>query len=98
MLTEQTLTVLKSLQASFAARGVTGLSVFGSQLSGRGAPTSDIDIIVDYDPNSRFSLIDLAAVGRVIEEQLGIKADVMTRTGLHPVLRTQIEQSAVRVY
>ena len=53
------LNVLKSLEPVLAARGVTGLSVFGSQIDGRSGPDSDIDIIVDYDPDSRFSLLDL---------------------------------------
>lgn len=92
------LNVLKSLEPVLAARGVTGLSVFGSQIDGRAGPDSDIDIIVDYDPDSRFSLLDLIAVGRLIEERLGIKADVMTRPGLHPVLKADIESQAIRVY
>jgi uncharacterized protein len=89
---------LKSLEPLFAARGVTGLSVFGSRTNGTARPDSDIDVIVEYNPNSRFSLLDLVAVGRIIEEHLGIKADVVTRPGLHPVLRDQIESQAIRVY
>ncbi|MEZ5857106.1 MAG: hypothetical protein R3D67_21085 [Hyphomicrobiaceae bacterium] len=62
------------------------------RLDVRAGPDSDIDIIVDYDPDSRFSLLDLIAVGRLIEERLGIKADVMTRPGLHLVLKADIEE------
>ena len=72
--------------------------MFGSRAVGTAHPDSDLDVIVDYNPDSRFSLLDLVAVGRIIEECLGIKADVMTRPGLHPVLKDQIEISAVRVY
>jgi len=88
----------KSLAPLFAARGVTGLSVFGSRTTGEARADSDIDVIVDYNPDSRFSLLDLVAVGRIIEEYLGIKADVITRPGLHPVLRHEIESKSIRVY
>jgi uncharacterized protein len=98
MLAPEKIDALKALADVLAHRGVTGLSVFGSQVTGEATPESDLDVIVDYDPASRFSLLDLAAVGRLIEERLGIKADVMTRRGLHPVLRSDIESSAVRIY
>ena len=92
------ISALKALAPVLAARGVTGLSVFGSRVTGTPRPDSDLDIIVDYDPESRFSLLDLVAVGRIIEERIGIKADVMTRPGLHPVLKDTIETNAIRVY
>jgi predicted nucleotidyltransferase len=98
MLSPETLTALQSLAPTLAPRGVTGLSVFGSRTTGEAGPDSDIDIIVDYDPDSHFSLLDLVAVGRLIEERLGIRADVMTRPGLHPVLKHAIEAQEVRVY
>ena len=94
----QTLDMLAHMQAPLAARGVTGLSVFGSRVKGNARPESDLDVIVDYDPCSTFSLLDLVAVGRMIEEQTGLKADVMTRSGLHPALRGKIESVAVRVF
>lgn len=98
MLNSEKLDALKSLAAELAGRGVTGLSVFGSRVTGKALPDSDIDIIVDYDPDSHFSLLDLVAVGRIIEQRIGIKADVMTRPGLHPMLRNRIESHAIRVY
>lgn len=96
----QTLNIqqLKNLQHVLAARGVTGLSVFGSRVKGDARDDSDLDIIVDYDPESHFSLLDLAAVARIVEEETGLKADVMTRPGLHPVLKDDIETSAIRVF
>lgn len=98
MIPAEKIIALKSLAAVLAQRGVTGLSVFGSQVTGKARPNSDIDVIVDYDPNSHFSLLDLAAIGRIIEERIGIKADVMTRPGLHPILKDQIESNALRIF
>ena len=92
------LEALKDLQAMLVARGVTGLSVFGSQIRGEAKDESDLDLIIDYDPESRFSLLDLVAVGRIIEEHMGVKADVMTRQGLHPLLKDNIEAEAIRVF
>lgn len=98
MLPGEQIDALRTLAPVLAPRGVTGLSVFGSRIKGTARPDSDIDVIVDYDPASHFSLFDLVAVGRIIEEHVGIKADVMTRPGLHAVLKDEIESQAVRVY
>jgi predicted nucleotidyltransferase len=98
MTLDQTISALEELSPVLTARGVTRLSVFGSQVTGKAHPESDLDVIVDYDPDSRFSLLDLVAVGRIIQERTGIKADVMTRRGLHPVLKSKIEFEEIRVY
>ncbi len=97
MAPSEQINALKSLATILAPRGVTGLSVFGSQVTGQAHPGSDIDVIIDYDPESHFNLLDLVAVGRIMEERIGIRADVMTRRGLHPVLKDQIECNAIRV-
>lgn len=78
--------------------GVTGLHLFGSTVDGRSMPASDLDIIVDHDPGRKFSLFDLVGVKLLIERQLGVEADVTTRSGLHPMLRREIERDAVRVF
>lgn len=78
--------------------GVTSLHVFGSTIDGRSTAMSDLDIFVDHDPERKFSLFDLVGVKLLIERQLGIEADVTTRSGLHPMLRLEIERDAVRVF
>jgi predicted nucleotidyltransferase len=76
---------------------VTSLYLFGSTARGEAKPDSDVDLFFEYD-NPRFSLVELVRVKRRIGEILGVDADVMTRDSLHPMLRDQIEASAVRVF
>jgi uncharacterized protein len=77
--------------------GVTALHVFGSVARGDVRPTSDIDVIVDYDPDSKFDLIDLAGVQQRLAARLGGNVDVVTRRGLHRRIRDQVLREAVRV-
>ncbi|MGA7789935.1 MAG: hypothetical protein WCA56_17425 [Xanthobacteraceae bacterium] len=37
-------------------------------------------------------------IEQFLEDKLGIEVDITTRDGLHPMLRTAIEQSALRVF
>jgi len=80
------------------AMGATSLYLFGSTARNEAAVDSDLDLFLEYDPASRFSLVDLFFIKLFLEEALGIEADVTTRDGLHPMLKDKIERSAVRVF
>jgi len=42
--------------------------------------------------------MDLVGIKLLLEDQLGMAVDVTTRDSLHPMLRQDIEKSAVRVF
>jgi predicted nucleotidyltransferase len=79
------------------SRGVIALYVFGSVARGDAGSTSDVDVLVDYDPASDFNLIDLAGVHRRLSERLGVDVDVVTRDGIHRRIRERVLNEAVRV-
>jgi predicted nucleotidyltransferase len=80
------------------AMGATSLYLFGSVAHDEGARNSDIDLFIDYDPNGRFNAFDLVGIKQLLESELGVDVDITTRDGLHPMLRSDIEQSAIRVF
>ena len=43
-------------------------------------------------------LLDLVAVKEQIDQILGVRADLTTRGGLHPILRDDILREAERVF
>jgi predicted nucleotidyltransferase len=80
------------------AMGATSLYLFGSTARDEAKPESDLDLFIDYDPESQFSLLDLAGIKVFLDEELGIETDVTTRGGLHPMLKEKIERSAIRIF
>jgi uncharacterized protein len=80
------------------AMGATSLYLFGSVAQDEGVRNSDIDLFIDYDPNGRFNALDLVGIKQLLESELGVDVDITTRDGLHPMLRSDIEQSAIRVF
>jgi len=78
--------------------GATALYVFGSTVRDDAKDDSDLDIFIDYDPNSKFNAFDLVGIKQFLEDELEVAVDVTTRDGLHPMLRGDIEQSALRVF
>ena len=88
---------LKDHAPELHRRGVVALHLFGSTQRGEAGPNSDVDLFLDYDPAKKFSLIDLADVGLMLEEMLGARVDLTTRDSLHPRLKARIEATAERV-
>ena len=70
------------------------LSVFGSALKGELLPQSDIDFLVEFDPEHVPGLIRLAAMERELSEIIGRKADVRTEEDLSRYFRKQVVESA----
>jgi predicted nucleotidyltransferase len=89
---------LKEHADAIKALGATSLYLFGSSARDEARVDSDLDLFVDYDPEKKFSLFDLVGIKHLLEDELGMPVDVMTRDSLHPMLRDDIEKSAVRVF
>jgi predicted nucleotidyltransferase len=80
------------------ALGATALYLFGSVARDESGDESDIDLFVDYNEASRFSLVELVGIKQLLERRLGVPVDLTTRDSLDPLLRERIEASAERVF
>jgi predicted nucleotidyltransferase len=78
--------------------GATALYLFGSIARDEAQLASDLDLFIDHEADGRFSLLDLVGIKQMLEEELEMEVDVTTRNSLHPMLRADIEQSAIRVF
>ena len=78
--------------------GATALYLFGSTARDEAQAASDLDLFIDPDPARPFSLLDLVGIKQFLEEELATEVDVTTRSSLHPMLKAEIEQSAVRIF
>jgi predicted nucleotidyltransferase len=73
---------------------VNSLGLFGSVVRDDFSPTSDIDIIVDFDRPIGIEFIDLASY---IEQHLRKKVDLVSRRGVKDKYFKAIEQEIVYV-
>jgi uncharacterized protein len=89
---------LRELEPRLRARGVAALYVVGSQARGEARRGSDVDLLIDVDPEARFHLLHLAAIQHACEEALGRPTDVLTRGALDPDILATIERDAVQVF
>ena len=91
------LAVLRSNRGRLAALyGVRDLLLFGSVARGEATDTSDVDLIVEFDPD-RITLPTFLDFTDDLEALLGRRVDVVSLKKLTPRLRAQVEAEAVRV-
>jgi uncharacterized protein len=89
---------LRSLEAKLRACGVSRLAIFGSRARGDNRPDSDLDALIDVYPHQKFSLLDLVGVGHVIEDNLGIKANMFMRRSLEPQMAETIGPDVIEIF
>ena len=91
------LATLRLDAAVLTGHGVTGLWVFGSVARGEAGPDSDVDLLVEFEPGARPTLLGLASLRADLSELLGVTADLVEREALRPAVRAAAEREAVRV-
>jgi predicted nucleotidyltransferase len=78
--------------------GVKELSVFGSAARGEMRSDSDIDLLVEFQPDAAVSLLDHLAAEREFSELFGRKVDLVSKRGLRPALRNEVLSQARVIY
>jgi hypothetical protein len=71
------------------------LALFGSQLKGTSRPDSDIDLLVEFLPEARTTLLDMAQIEIELSEALGgCKVDLRTPQDLSRYFRDEVVRTA----
>ncbi len=74
------------------------LYLFGSVARGDDRAESDVDILMEFEPDARPTLGTFGCIMDDLEKLLGRKVDVVeNHPGLRPVFRQLIEQDKLRV-
>ncbi len=89
---------LRAHEREIRAHGARSLYLFGSVARDTARQRSDIDIFIDYDKASDFSLIDLLRLQYLLEDKLRRKVDILTRDSLHRTIRGRVITEAKRVF
>lgn len=71
------------------------IAVFGSCARREETPESDIDFLVDFEDDS--SWVDNLDMEHDLETLFGCKIDLVSRRGLHPLIKDDILNDAIEV-
>jgi hypothetical protein len=77
---------------------VRELSVFGSALRNDFLPDSDVDILVECEPEAKVTLITMSRMQRELSAIIGRPVDLVPKDGLKPLIRDEVLSGAEVLY
>jgi hypothetical protein len=73
---------------------VRQIQLFGSALRDDFGPESDLDVLVDFEPEAEIGFLTLGRMRRELEELFQRPVDLVPREGLKPRIRDAVLSSA----
>ena len=98
MTREEIIAAIRGNSEAIKAEGVTRLALFGSRVRGDNRPDSDIDVLVEIEPDASFSLLNLIDVEHIIEDATGLQAQATMRRSLPLRFAQRIADDIVEVF
>jgi predicted nucleotidyltransferase len=92
---DEAIKILKENKDVLQKHFVKDLYIFGSFARNEVREMSDIDILVDFEPDARIGIFEFIRLKRDLSELLHCEVDLATRDSLHKALRKDILNEAV---
>ena len=89
---------LEAIRDYCDTRPIKRLSVFGSAARDELTPDSDIDLLVEYDPDASVGLFAMGGHLMEFQDIIGRKVDLVTPNGLCKYIRDDVLASAMLIY
>lgn len=89
---------LRGLEPALRKRGVTGLAIFGSRSRGDARQDSDLDVLVEVESTTKFSLSDLFGVQHIIQDAVGVETQATLRSELDQRITGRIADDLIKVF
>lgn len=74
------------------------LSLFGSVARGEHGPDSDVDFLVDFQPEAQTSLLDVTGLIEDLSSLVGRRVDIAIKRALKPRIRSEVLGEARVLY
>jgi hypothetical protein len=95
---QDAIATLRRNEAALRARGIRHAAVFGSVARGDNRPDSDLDILVEFEPEASGSIYQYMRLKDDIAAMFEGPVDVVDRDALKPHLRAPSARDAVYAF
>jgi predicted nucleotidyltransferase len=94
----EALETLRRSEQALRGRGVRHAALFGSVARGDNRLDSDIDIMIEIDPDARITVFDYVDIKDYIAKLFDRPVDVVTREGLKSYVRPAATADAIYAF
>ena len=74
------------------------MCLFGSAARGEDRPDSDVDILVEFQPTTAYSLLDLCKLEALLRDAFHRPVHLVTMAEIHPRYRRNVDTDKVVIY
>jgi uncharacterized protein len=95
---EDVISKIKPHESVLRQAGLKALYIFGSTARQQATEGSDVDLLFEVAPATRFNLLDQAKLQTMLSDMLNMPVDLVERDALRPQMRTRTELDQVRIF
>jgi uncharacterized protein len=95
---EDIIATLQKNAPALRAKGVLHAALFGSRARGDNREDSDIDILVELDPDMLLGVWEYAGIKREVADLFSAHVDVVSRGGLKPYIQQEVLHDAIQIF
>jgi predicted nucleotidyltransferase len=95
---EEIIATLRAHEVELHRLGVRHAALFGSVARGEGKRTSDIDILIELDPQAPVGLFEYVGITQYLADLFPVRVEVANRSSLKPLVRPSVERDALYAF
>ncbi len=95
---EEIIVTLRDREGELRERGVRHIALFGSVARNDAKPESDIDILIELEPDAPVGVFEYVGIARYLADLFPNRVDVANRSGLKALVRPDVERDAVYAF
>ena len=95
---EDAIATLRRYESALRARGIRHAAVFGSVARREDRLDSDIDIVIEIDPETRMTVFDYVGLKDYVAGLFDGPVDVVNNQGLKPHVRPAVTADAIYAF
>jgi len=75
--------------------GVKEIGIFGSYVRGKEKKSSDLDLLVEFDPHKSIGLLEFINMENYLSDIMGVKVDLVMKSALKPRIGEHILKEVI---
>lgn len=88
----------KAIRESEFKKDIAKISLFGSYANEQAKEESDIDLLVEFNPQAKIGLFRFVQIQRNLAKKIGKKIDLVTPQGLSKYIRNDVINNSIPIY